>query len=221
LNILETFVEKFAKSSDILADKLKALADGVTAQDVTRHLMQCALDIVVQTTFRADVNYRNDNDDSLLNSIKTVTDSMGVRISKPWLQIDWIYKATEQGKKFNRAVKHCRDFLIDKLEGTYRMTETADKRERKVEQNSLIDHLTRYGEISNEEIVGELASIVGAGTETTSTACGFVLGFLAENQHIQERVMQEQKDIFGDDILRAVRSDDLPRMVYLEQVSNW
>jgi hypothetical protein len=32
--------------------------------------------------------------------------------------------------------------------------------------------------------------------------------------------MQEQQDIFGDDILRPVRSDDLPRMEYLEQVGN-
>jgi hypothetical protein len=30
--------------------------------------------------------------------------------------------------------------------------------------------------------------------------------------------MQEQQDIFGDDILRPVRWDDLPRMVYLDQV---
>ena len=35
INILETFVESFAKNSDILANKLKALADGITAHDIT------------------------------------------------------------------------------------------------------------------------------------------------------------------------------------------
>jgi hypothetical protein len=47
-----------------------------------------------------------------------------------------------------------------------------------------------------------------------------VLALLAENQHIQPRVMQEQEDIFSDNILRPVRTEDLPRMVYPEQVGN-
>jgi len=84
-----------------------------------------------------------------------------------------------------------------------------------------MDHLIQYADISKEEIVGELSTIIGAGTETTSNACGFVLALLGDNQNIQERVMQEQQDIFGDDILRLVRSEDLPRMVYLEQVGNY
>jgi hypothetical protein len=100
------------------------------------------------------------------------------------------------------------------------MRETAQKRGQNDEKLSLMDKLLHYGDINKEDIVGEIASIVGAGTDTTSIACGYVLALLGENQHIQERVMQEQQDIFGDDILRPVRSDDLPRMVYLEQVGN-
>jgi cytochrome P450 len=80
--------------------------------------------------------------------------------------------------------------------------------------------LIQYEDINKEEIVGKMATIIGAGTNITSSACGYVLALLGENQHIQARVMEEQQDIFGDDILRAVRSDDLPRMVYLEQVGN-
>jgi len=100
------------------------------------------------------------------------------------------------------------------------MRKTGEKRGQNDEKPSLIDLLIQYGDVSKEEIVGEIASIVGAGTDTTSNACGYVLALLGDKQHIQERVMQEQQDIFGDDILRPVRSDDLPRMVYLEQVGN-
>jgi cytochrome P450 len=84
-----------------------------------------------------------------------------------------------------------------------------------------MDLLIQYAEMGKEEIVGEIATIIGEATETTSIACGYVLALLGENQHIQARVIQEQQDIFGDDILRPVRSDDLPRMVYLEQVRSW
>jgi hypothetical protein len=45
-------VEKFAKNSDILANKLKALADGITAHDIAAYLVRCTLDIIVQTSSR-------------------------------------------------------------------------------------------------------------------------------------------------------------------------
>jgi cytochrome P450 len=220
INILETFVENFAKNSDILASKLKALADGVTAHDVAPHLIRCTLDIIVQTSSRRDINAQNDNDDSTLNSITTIIDTTSMRSVKPWLYIEWIFKATELGKKYYKAVKHCHELIINEIERDMRMTETAEKRNINDDKTSLMDLLKRYADINKEEIVGEIASIIGAGTETTSIACGYVLALLGENQNIQARVMQEQQDIFGDDHLRPVRSDDLPRMVYLEQVGS-
>jgi hypothetical protein len=96
------------------------------------------------------------------------------------------------------------------------MRETAEKKGQNDEKTSLIVLLIQFADISREEIVGEIR----ARTDTTSVASGYVLAFLGENQHILDRVVQEQLDMFGDDILRPVRSDDLPRMVYLEQVGN-
>jgi cytochrome P450 len=220
INILETFVENFAKNSDILANNLKAVADGITTHDILPYLMRCSLDIIVQTSSRVDFNAQNGDEDSSLNNIKTVVDTTAVRIVKPWLLIDWIFNASELGKKYNKAVKCVHDRIITELGREKNMRETAEKTGQNDEKRLLIDHLIQYGDISKEEIVGEIASIVGAGTETTPNACGYVLALLAVNQHIQEWVMQEQQDIFSDDILRPVRSDDLPRMVYLEQVGN-
>jgi cytochrome P450 len=220
INILETFVENFAKNSDILANKLKALADGVTAHDIAPYLMRCSLDIIVQTSSRTDINSQNDNDDSTLNSIVTMVETSSMRLVKPWLYIGWIFKASELGKKNYKAVKHCFGLIINEMKRYKKMRETVDKRDMNDEKTSLMDLLIQYGDINKEEIVGEMATIIGAATDTTSNACGYVLALLGENQHIQARVMQEQHDIFGDDILRPVRSDDLPRMVYLEQVGN-
>ena len=221
VNILETFVEVFAKNSDILANKLKVLADGITAHDISPYLIRCTLDIITQTTSAIDINAQNDNDDSTLNNITTIMETTLARAFKPWLLIEWIFKASELGKKYYTAIKCEHGRIINETERIKWMRETADKGGINNEKPSLIDLLTEYGCNSKEDIVGEIATIIGAGTETTSTACGYVLALLGENQHIQERVIQEQQDIFGDDILRPVRSNDLPRMVYLEQVGNW
>jgi cytochrome P450 len=220
VNILETFVEIFAKNSEILANKLKTLADGITAHDIAPYFMRCTLDIIVQTSSSLDINAQNDNDDSTLNNMKTVVDTTVVRVAKPWLLFDWVFNATELGKKYYKAVKCEHDRIFNEVERMKKMRETAKKRRQNEEKLSIIELLIQHGEISKEEVVGEIATIKFAGTETTSLACGYVLALLGENQHIQERVMQEQQDIFGDDILRPVRSDDLQRMVYLEQVGN-
>jgi len=199
---------------------LKALADGITAHDITPYLKRCSLDIIVQTTYRLDTNAQNGYDESTLNNITTVVDTTAVRFLKPWLLIDWIFNASELGKKYYKAFKCEQDKIINEIDRKMRMRETADKTGQNDEKTALIDFLIQFAEISKEEIVGDIASLIGAGTDTTSNACGYVLALLGENQHIQERVMQEQQDIFSDDILRTVSSDDLPRMVYLEQVGN-
>ena len=167
-----------------------------------------------------DINAQNGNDDSTLNNITSAFDTISLTIIKPWLLIDWIFNASELGKKYDKAFKCEQDKIINEIDRKMRMRETADKTGQNDEKTALIDFLIQFVEISKEEIVGDIASLIGAGTDTTSNACGYVLALLGENQHIQERVMQEQQDIFSDDILRTVSSDDLPRMVYLEQVSN-
>ena len=220
INILETFVENFAKNSDILANKLKAIADGITAHDIAPYLMLCSLDIIYQTSSRINMNVQTGNDESTLNNFTSVINTIALRFMKPWLFIDWIFNASELGKIHNKVIEYERGKMINEMAKKKGMRETADTRGLNDEKPSLMDLLIQYADISKEEIVGEIATIIGAGTETTSSACGYVLALLADNQHIQARVMQEQQDIFGDDILRAVGSDDLPRMVYLEQVGN-
>ena len=220
INILETFVENFAKNSDILANKLKALADGITAHDIAPYLIRCSLDIIYQTSSRININVQNGNDVSTMNNLTTIIDTSILRYMKPWLLIDWIFNATDVGKKYNKAVKCELDKIINQIVIKKRMRETKHTRVLNEEKPSLMDLLIEHGDMRWEEIVGETATIIAAATETVSYACGYVLALLGENRHIQERVIQEQQDIFGDDILRSVRCDDLPRMVYLEQVGN-
>jgi len=75
INILEMFVENFAKNSDILANKLKALADGITAHDIAPYLIRCTLDIIIQTSSTLDINAQNGKNDSALNNNTIVVDT--------------------------------------------------------------------------------------------------------------------------------------------------
>jgi len=180
------------------------------------------MDIIYQTSSNININVQSGNDESTLNNFTTNSDTALLRFAKLWLLIDWIFSVTEVGKKYNEAVKCLHGKMVNEIVKKKRMRETVDTRGINDEKPSLMDLLIQYADIRREEIVGEreIASIIFAGTENTSNACGYVVALLTENQHIQERVFQEQQDIFGDDILRPVRSDDLQRMMYPEQVGN-
>jgi hypothetical protein len=94
INNLEMFVENSAKNSDILANNLKDLADGVTTHDTVPYLTRCTLDIIIQTISNVDINAQNSNDESTLNNITTILDTSAMKFLKPWLFIEWIFRYT-------------------------------------------------------------------------------------------------------------------------------
>ena len=133
---------------------MKALTDGITAHDIAPYLIRCTPDIIVETSSRVDINAQNDKDDSTLNNITTIVDKTTVRMTKLWLLIDWIFNATELGKKYNEAVKCEHGKLINGIDRMRRMRETAGEKDQNDEKHSLIDLLILYADISKEEIVG-------------------------------------------------------------------
>jgi len=50
-----------------------------------------------------------------LNNFTTTVDTTTLRFAKPWLLIDWIFNATEVGKKYNEAVKYVNDKIINEI----------------------------------------------------------------------------------------------------------
>ena len=73
---------EFSQNSNNLSNKLKALADGITAHDIASYFIRCTLDIIVQTSSRLYINAQNVNDESTLNNITTIVDTTSVRLMK-------------------------------------------------------------------------------------------------------------------------------------------
>jgi cytochrome P450 family 4 len=106
INILEKFVENLVKNSDILANKLKALADGITAHDIAPYLTRCSLDIICQTSSGINMNVQTGNNESTLNNFTFIINTIALRFLKPYLFIDWIFNASELEKKYNKVIPY-------------------------------------------------------------------------------------------------------------------
>jgi hypothetical protein len=154
------FVENFAKNSDILANKMKDLVDGVTTHNTVPYLTRCTLDIITQTISSVDINAQNGNDESTLNNITTILDTSAMKFLKPWIFIEWIFRSTELGKKYYKAVKCVHGKITSAIEKKKRTRETTAKSDLNYEYLSLIDLLTHFAYINKEEIVEYIVTII-------------------------------------------------------------
>ncbi|KAJ8947560.1 hypothetical protein NQ318_005040 [Aromia moschata] len=77
---------------------------------------------------------------------------------------------------------------------------------------------TKGNKLSDDEIKEEVDTIMFEGHDTTAAASSFVLSILGVHQGIQEKVFEELKEIFQDDLYRPVTFNDTVKMKYLERV---
>ncbi|XP_061402880.1 cytochrome P450 4g1-like [Musca vetustissima] len=73
-------------------------------------------------------------------------------------------------------------------------------------------------EWTEKDIMDEVNTIMFEGHDTTSAASSFTLCILGVYPDIQEKVMEEQRAIFGDDLMRDCTFNDTMEMKYLERV---
>ncbi|XP_061401492.1 cytochrome P450 4g1-like [Musca vetustissima] len=71
---------------------------------------------------------------------------------------------------------------------------------------------------TDKDIIDEVNTIMFEGHDTTSAASSFVLCILGIYKDMQEKVLDEQKAIFGDNLLRDCTFPDTMEMKYLERV---
>jgi cytochrome P450 len=224
-NVLDQFVENFAKNSAILASKLCDNCNA-TAFDVYPFICLCTLDVICETAMGTTVNAQLEDDGNYVRNVLRSLQFMSERFMRPWLSIDWIFNLTQLGKEQAATLKylhgHSQQVVSEKLVKFHangrQKTQVEDLQSVRKKKLSLLDLLIEDEQLNPEDIHDEVVTIVAAGSETTATTCCYVLSLLGVHHDIQERVMEEQRSVFGEDIHRPVTCEDLPHMPYLEQV---
>jgi cytochrome P450 len=188
------------------------------------YFSQCTLDVICDTVFGYKLNAQADNKTEVVNSVLGILDHVVEHFVRPWFHFDWVHKLTKSCVKYTDAIAHLNSIIIDLIslrreKHALILASGEDIQLEKMKNTLLLDTLLLSESLNMDDILGEISSIAGAGAETTSATCCFVLALLCEHQHIQEKVLEEQRTIFGDDFQRPVTRDDLPQMLYLEQVN--
>ena len=228
--ILEDFLIIMNEQSKILNDKFSQL-DSKVPVDIFPHITYCALDIICESAMGKNVGAQFNSDSAYVKSIFEASDVIFHRQVSPWLWNTLIFWLHPDSRKFKKALSVLHGFtdkVIKERKEIYKKTQK-NKKDTNKEDDELIgvkkrlaflDMLISVSDdgkvLSDMDIREEVDTFMFEGHDTTAANMSFSLCLLAAHKDIQKRVQDELDDIFGDDQDRAITSEDLNKMKFLE-----
>jgi cytochrome P450 len=187
--------------------------------DVQEDLMRYTIDVTSNLAFGYDVNTLEDKGDDIQRHLEKVFPMVNRRINAPFPY--WHFVKLPADRALDDALVAIRKALAEFI---------AHSRERLMRSPELATHPTNFleamlaahdvggAEITDEEIFGNVLTMLIGGEDSTAATMAWMLHFLTEYPDIQLRVQQELDDVLGPaKMLHDIR--DAERLTYLEAVS--
>ncbi|XP_075228426.1 cytochrome P450 4C1-like isoform X3 [Lycorma delicatula] len=225
--ILELFVDMFSANIDILSNKLKHEV-GKPGFNVTDYIVLCTLDIISETSMGIQINAQLEKENEFARAIHDVTFAVLYRAIKPWLFPRILFDISPTGISFNKKVKLIHNFIQELIDNKRKQRAEGKVVENEKESDetsfaygqkkkaAFLDLLIDY-DLTDEEILNQVNTFMFAGHDTTTSAISFTIYCLMKYPEVQEKVLNEQKEILGDSN-RPPGLQDLKSMKYLEHV---
>ncbi|KAJ3656432.1 hypothetical protein Zmor_015512 [Zophobas morio] len=214
--ILKKFVEVFESAGDVLIEKLQEY-DEDTSVDLHTLTTLYALDVICETAMGTKINAQSGHNIAYVQSVRNMCKTVIERAFSPFKIHDVFYWLTRDYYKQQKALKILHGFTMNVINS---------KKDRPVrndeKKTAFLDALLKFFQkddyLSISEIREEVDTFMFEGHDTTASGISFALYCLADHPEVQEKVFQEQKEIFGDRKKPATTYSDLQQMKYLECV---
>lgn len=196
----------------------QATSDGAPI-DVQEDLMRYTIDVTSNLAFGYDVNTLEGKGDDIQRHLEKVFPMVNRRINAPFPY--WHFVKLPADRALDDALVAIRKALAEFI---------AHSRERLAQNPELATHPTNFleamlaardvdgADITDEEIFGNVLTMLIGGEDSTAATMAWMLHFLTEYPDIQLRVQQELDEVLGPvNVLHDMR--DAERLTYLEAVS--
>ncbi|CAK1551658.1 unnamed protein product [Leptosia nina] len=175
------------------------------------------------------INAQENSDSKYVKALEEVTKIVAWKMRNPIIAVDFVFKLTPYKKIYEEALKvlhaQSREIIeirrkVLKNDNITRFPENAEFDVRN--KHAFLDQIL-LSEIDGEKIDDEGArqevdTFMFAGHDTTAAAISFTLYCISEYDNIQEKILEEQKKIFDNDLNKKPTYRDLKQMKYLEMV---
>ncbi|EDV45580.1 uncharacterized protein Dere_GG12913 [Drosophila erecta] len=231
--ILEQFVEIFDQQSAVMVEQLQSRADGKTPINIFPVVCLTALDIIAETAMGTKINAQKNPNLPYVQAVNDVTNIMIKRFIHAWQRVDWIFRLTQptEAKHQDKAIKVMHDFteniirerrqtLVNNLKKTTteELVDCLGQKRRMALLDVLLQSTIDGAPLSDEDIREEVDTFMFEGHDTTTSAISFCLYEISRHPEVQQRLVQEIRDVLGEDRKRPVSLRDLGELKYMENV---
>ncbi|XP_026313798.1 cytochrome P450 4d2-like [Hyposmocoma kahamanoa] len=226
-NILQNFLPVFVKSGKILTEKLRSYAAQGEPVDLFPIIALTALDNVTESIMGVSVGAQNDSESQYVKAIKDLTNVLAYRMRNAFASSDPIFNLMSMKRVQDRALKVLHDQSIKVIEARRRQLDNMENSspisEYGIKNKHAFLDLLLLAEIDGEKIDNvsvreEVDTFMFEGHDTTTSGIVFSLFCIANNKEVQEKILQEQISVLGNDMSNDPTYSDIQQMKYLECV---
>ncbi|XP_055711730.1 cytochrome P450 4d10-like [Phlebotomus papatasi] len=230
--ILEQFVEIFDRQGDTFVETLKKVKPNGSV-NIYPLVTLYALDVICESAMGTTANAQLNSDSEYVRAVQDITNVIHLRMFDFLLRPEPFFKISRIARREKKAIKVLHDFTdrvivarrnellqSGKQDNNYNRY-TGDDGLGIKKKMALLDVLlqsTVDGKpLTNMDIREEVDTFMFAGHDTTTSGISFLLYNIALYPDVQKKIVEEIKEIFGNDT-RVPTISDLNNLQYLDLV---
>ncbi|EDW43940.1 GM19205 [Drosophila sechellia] len=222
-SILEQFVEVFDRQSSILVERLRMLSHGDEVVNIYPLVGLAALDIITETAMGVSVGAQG-ADSEVVHAVKDLTNILATRFMRPHLLFPHLFRLCwPSGFRKQQAGVIClHEFTNGIIEQRRRLLAREANQDKPTKRHALLDTLLRAtvdGQpLTDKQIRDEVNTFIFEGHDTTTSAVSFCLYLLSRHEPVQQKLVEELRTHYGQDLSRGVILSDFAALPYLSCV---
>ncbi|KAL1419823.1 hypothetical protein MTO96_004731 [Rhipicephalus appendiculatus] len=227
---LESCMAVFNESGEILEKRIETMAAESPDEPIVcyKNIQNCVLDIIGRAVFGIHLGLQNGNRKEYARWFNYLTYLLTVRYFRPWLWIQALYDATDEGKFWKRTVDNIgklhrsviekkKSAIMKKLVDESYDYELDDELSFPAAVDAAIKrHISAPSSYTMDEVEKDATSVTFAAADSTSAAMSWTLYLLGLNPDKQAKLHKELDEAFGRDGQHEITTSDLKQLPYLE-----
>ncbi|MDD7884953.1 cytochrome P450 [Flavivirga sp. 57AJ16] len=180
-----------------ILEKFKNYSQEKTVVDVQKEFMAFTIDITTEIAFGHKLDTINDKANSFQKHLEVIFPMINARVTAP-IPI-WRYFKREKDKTLDESLKSIEKIIYEFIDGAKRrLTEHPKLKEA---PSNFLEALLIENEgvhFTDEEIYGNVFTMLLAGEDTTSNSLSWGLFYLAQHPGIVAKVREEAKEVYAE-----------------------
>ncbi len=197
-DIVKEFVAVFNEQSRILVQVLSShcndTKDGTKSVDVFPIVTHATLDVICAAAMGQHFNAQLDKNNEYASSVKMASELIWTRMTTPFLNPDFLWKISPQGRKLNSLLKVLHGFT-DRVIAERRVSRKAQSSGG--QRLAFLDLLLENESLSDADIREEVDTFMFEGHDTTASGLSFTMWCLGHNPAVMQKLRSEVDSVCG------------------------